>query len=154
MLEADPKTQAPRWTEQAFLFTGYQSAELGYAVTEHVAQGRTITATRTVVAPGDDRQGAYVGATRGRADNVLMVITPSPKLADPLPLSRPTPELNLFRQLDRERQGLQAQRMSQGDLDEGMTVLADVLARDATDLAASEYRERERSNADHLGFLA
>jgi hypothetical protein len=34
-----------------------------------------------------------------------------------------------------------------------MAVLADVLARDATDLAATEYRERQRSNADHLSLL-
>src|SRR5215467_8694199 len=107
-LEADPHTQAPRWTEQAFLFRGYQSAELGYAVTEHVAQGRTVAATRTIVAPGDDRQGTYVGATRGRADNVIMVITPSPKVADPLPVSRPAPELSRFRQLEKERHGHQA----------------------------------------------
>jgi AAA domain/TrwC relaxase len=153
MLEPDPQTQAPRWTDQAFMFRGYQSAELGYAVTEHVAQGRTVAATRTIVAPGDDRQGTYVGATRGRADNVLMVITPSPKIADPLPVSRPAPELSRFRQLDRERQGHEAQWSPRGDLDEGMAVLADVLANDATDLAATEYRERQRSNADHLGLL-
>jgi hypothetical protein len=153
MLEADPHTQAPRWTGQAFLFPGYHSAELGYAVTEHVAQGRTVAATRTVVAPGDDRQGTYVGATRGRSDNVLMVITPSPKLADPLPLARPAPELARFRQVERERQGHQTPHSAHGDLDEGMAVLADVLARDATDLAATEYRARERSNADHLGLL-
>jgi AAA domain/TrwC relaxase len=153
MMEADPHTRAPRWTEQAFLFPGYQNAELGYAVTEHVAQGRTVAASRTIVAPGDDRQGTYVGVTRGRSDNVLMVITPSPKLADPLPLARPAPELARFRQLERERQGDEGQRPPQGDLDEGMAVLADVLARDATDLAATEYRERELSNADHLGLL-
>jgi hypothetical protein len=153
MLEADPQTQAPRWTEQAFLFPGYQTAELAYAVTEHVAQGRTVAATRTIVAPGDDRQGTYVGATRGTSDNVLMVITPSPKLADPLPLSRPAPELRRFRDLEEQRQGHQAPDSPQGDLDEGMAVLADVLSRDVTDLAATEYRERERSNADHLGLL-
>jgi hypothetical protein len=34
-----------------------------------------------------------------------------------------------------------------------MAVLADVLARDATDLAATEYQARQRSNADHLGQL-
>jgi len=74
-------------------------------VTEHIAQRRTVAATRTVVAPGDDRQGTYVGATRGRSGNVLMVITPNPKLADPLPLTRPAPELARFRQLeDDERQ--------------------------------------------------
>jgi AAA domain/TrwC relaxase len=153
MLDADPQTQAPRWTEQAFLFPGYQAAELGYAVTEHVAQGRTVAATRTIVTPSDDRQGTYVGVSRGIGDNVMMVITPSPKLADPLPSSRPAPELSRFRQLDRERQGQMAQHRPGGDLDEGMAVLADVLARDTTDLAATEYRQREWSNADHLGLL-
>jgi AAA domain-containing protein len=153
MLEPDPCTGAPRWTEQAFLFPGYQTAELGYAVTRNVAQGRTVAATRTVVTPGDDRQGTYVAATRATGDNVIMVITPSPKLADPQPLSKPAPELGRFRQLAQERQGHQAQRSPLRDLDEGLAVLADVLGRDATDLAATEYRERARSSADHLGLL-
>jgi len=52
MLEAGPQTQVPRWTEHAFLFPGYQTAELGYAVTQHVAQGKTVAATRTIVALG------------------------------------------------------------------------------------------------------
>jgi hypothetical protein len=153
MLKPDPQTQAPRWTDQAFLFPGYRTAELGYAVTEHVAQGCTVAATRSIVTPGDNRQGTYVAVTRGRGDNVLMVITPNPKLADPLPLTRPAPELPRFRQLERERQGQLAQRPPPGNLDEGMAVLADVLARDATDLAATEYQARELSNADHLGLL-
>jgi len=34
-----------------------------------------------------------------------------------------------------------------------MAVLADVLARDATELAATEYRARQPSDADHLGLL-
>jgi predicted RecB family endonuclease len=153
MLDADPRTQAPRWTEHAFLFPGYQEAELAYAVTEHVAQGRTVAATRSIVSPGDDRQGTYVAITRGTADNVFMVITPSPKLADPLPLTRPAPELQRFRALEQQRQGKQAQPSRQDVLDEGMAVLADVLARDATDLAATEYQARQRSNTDHLGLL-
>lgn len=153
ILEADPQTGAPRWTEQAFLFTGYQSAELAYAVTEHVAQGRTVAVSRTIVGPGDDRQGTYVAVTRATSGNVIMVITPSPKRADPLPLSRPAPELKRFRELEQQRLGYQAQRSPQGDVEEAMAVLADVLARDSTDLAASEYRERQRSAADHLGLL-
>jgi conjugative relaxase-like TrwC/TraI family protein len=153
MLDADPNTLAPRWTEDTFLFPRYQSAELGYAVTEHVAQGRTVAATRAIITPSDNRQGTYVAVSRGTADNVMMVITPSPKLADPLPLSRPAPELNRSRKLEHERQGHVPQRPPQGDFDEGMTVLADVLARDATDLAATEYQQRQRSNADHLGLM-
>jgi hypothetical protein len=153
MLDADEQTQAPHWTAEAFLFPGYQTAELGYAVTRNVAQGRTVAATRSVVGPGDDRQGTYVATTRGTGDNVIMVITANPKVADPLPLSRPAPELARFRDLNEQRQGQAAQRSPRGDLDEGMAVLADVLAQDATDLAATEYRDLQRSNADHLGLL-
>src|SRR5262249_6188463 len=40
MLKPDLQTQAPRWTDHAFLFRGYPTAELAYAVTEQVAQGR------------------------------------------------------------------------------------------------------------------
>jgi conjugative relaxase-like TrwC/TraI family protein len=153
MLDAEPHTRAPRWTEQAFPFPGYRTAELGYAVTRHVAQGQTVAASRAIVTSGDDRQGTYVAITRGASDNVLMAITPSPKLADPLPLSRSAPELKRFGDLEQRRHGQAAQRPPHGDLDEGMAVLADVLARDATDLAATEYRERQWSNADHLGLL-
>src|SRR5262249_39228585 len=134
MLEADPRTHAPRWTEQAFLFPAYQTAELAYAVTEHVAQGRTVAGTRTIVSPGDDRQGTYVGATRGTSDNVLMVITPSPKLADPLPLSRPAPELRRLPDLEEQRHGHRAPDSPQGDPDEGMAVLPRGLSRHLTQL--------------------
>jgi conjugative relaxase-like TrwC/TraI family protein len=153
MLAPDVQTQSPRWTEEAFLFPGYKTAELAYAVTEQVAQGRTVAATRTIVSPGDDRQGTYVGATRGTSDNVLMAITPSPTIADALPLSRPAPELKRFGDLEQQRRGQAGQRLPYGDLDEGMAMLADVLARDGTDLAATEYQEQQRSNADHLGLL-
>jgi hypothetical protein len=40
---------------KAAALAGY--AELGYAVTEHVAQGRTVAATRGIVTPSDNRQG-------------------------------------------------------------------------------------------------
>src|SRR5262249_11459924 len=151
MLAADPKTQAPRWTEHTFLFPRSQNPELGSALRGQVARGRTVAATRGIVTPGDNRQGTYVAVSRGTADNVMMVITPSPKLADPLPLSRPAPELNRSRKLQTERHGHMPQRSPQGDLDEGMMVLADVLARDATALAATEYQDRP--NGDHLGLL-
>lgn len=94
-----------------------------------------------------------MGATRGVSDNVLMVITPSPKLADPLPVSRPAPELARFRGLEEQRKSQAAPGSLHADLDEGMAVLADVLSRDATELAATEYWERAFSDADHLGLL-
>lgn len=36
---------------------GYREAELAYAVPENVTQGTTVAVTRSIVAPGDDRQG-------------------------------------------------------------------------------------------------
>ena len=41
-LDADPRTGQRRWTDQHFLYANYSEAELGYAVTDHVAQGRTV----------------------------------------------------------------------------------------------------------------
>src|SRR5204862_3624145 len=43
-LDADPATGQRRWTTRQFLYANYRDAELGYAVTDHVAQGRTVTA--------------------------------------------------------------------------------------------------------------
>ena len=42
--DANPGTGQRRWTDRHFLFNSYQDAELGYAVTNHAAQSRTVTA--------------------------------------------------------------------------------------------------------------
>ena len=41
-LDADPQTGRRRWTDRTFLYQDFSGAELGYAVTNHVAQGRTV----------------------------------------------------------------------------------------------------------------
>jgi hypothetical protein len=41
-LDADPRTGQRRWAGRAFRYAGYRDAELGYAVTDHAAQGRTV----------------------------------------------------------------------------------------------------------------
>src|SRR5207253_4931296 len=43
-LDADPVTGQRRWTDRHFVFKNHKDAELGYAVTDHAAQGRTVTA--------------------------------------------------------------------------------------------------------------
>ena len=92
-LDADPATGQRRWTGQQFLYADYRDAELGYAVTDHVAQSRTVTAGLAVIAGTEDRQHAYVALTRGTDINMAYVFTVSPKLADPAPGPRPAPEL-------------------------------------------------------------
>ena len=64
-LDADPQTGQRRWTSQAFLLTGYRDRQLGYAVTDHVAQGRTVHTGLAVITGTEDRQHAYVALTRG-----------------------------------------------------------------------------------------
>jgi hypothetical protein len=57
-LDADPATGQRRWTDRHFLFNSYRDAELGYAVTDHVAQGRTVTAGLAVITGAEDRPHA------------------------------------------------------------------------------------------------
>ena len=84
-LDADPATGQRRWTGRTFLYADYGDAELGYAVTDHVAQGRTVTAGLAVITGTEDRQHAYPALTRGTDANLAYVFTVFPKLADPVP---------------------------------------------------------------------
>ena len=80
-------------------YADYQDAELGYAVTDHVAQGRTVHTGLAVITGTEDRQHAYVALTRGTDTNMAYVFTVSPKLADPAPGPRPAPELARYDRL-------------------------------------------------------
>jgi conjugative relaxase-like TrwC/TraI family protein len=55
-LDADPATGQRRWTGRTFLYQDFRDAELGYAVTDHVAQGRTVHTGLAVIAGTEDRQ--------------------------------------------------------------------------------------------------
>ena len=41
-LDCDPASGARRWTDRVFAYSGYATADLGYAVTGHSAQGRSV----------------------------------------------------------------------------------------------------------------
>jgi conjugative relaxase-like TrwC/TraI family protein len=92
-LDADPATGQRHWTDRHFVFKNHEDAELGYAVTDHAAQGRTVTAALAVITGTEDRQHAYVALSRGTEVNLAYVFTASPKRADPVPGPRPAPEL-------------------------------------------------------------
>src|SRR5579864_9187387 len=102
-LDADPQTGRRRWTERNFLYSHFGDAELGYAVTDHVAQGRTVHTGLAVITGTEDRQHAYVALTRGTDANIAYVFTVSPKRADPVPGPRPAPELARYDQIHAER---------------------------------------------------
>jgi len=133
-----------------------QHAILAYATTCHAALGRTTSTAHVLVDGLGDRQGLYVAMSRGRDANHAYCITSHPRAADTRPGSRPAPELDRTKRLDREHA---ARPADQPAADEEIpavhpvSVLAGVFARDGSELSATETLHRELSRADHLGIL-
>src|SRR5207302_8778846 len=107
-LDADPRSGQRRWTDRHFVLENHKDAELGYAVTDHAAQGRTVHTGLAVITGTEDRQHAYVALTRGTDANYAYVFTLSLKLADPVPGPRPAPELARYDKMSAERAGVPA----------------------------------------------
>ena len=152
-LDADPKTGRRRWTGRQFLFARYEDAELGYAVTDHVAQGRTVHTGLAVVTGTEDRQHAYVALTRGTTVNMAFVFTVPPKLADPAPGPRPAPELARYDRIATTPATGSVPAADQAGADDALTVLAGVLERDGQQLSATQARQQAPADADHLAVL-
>src|SRR6266702_99806 len=99
--------------------------------------------------------------SRGREANYAYCITQSPGLADVAAGSGRAPELDRAIGLDRERAGLPPEasrppRTRDGDTGpvlDPVTVMAQVMARDGSELSATETLERELARADDLGVL-
>ena len=151
-LDADPRTGQRCWTDRNFVYADYGECELGYAVTDHVAQSRTVHTGLAVITGTEDRQHAYVALTRGTDTNIAYVFTLSPKIADPAPGPRPAPELARY---DRpaERGGEPADAGQTGGTGDVLGVLSDVLERDGQQLSAVQTQQQALSNADHLAIL-
>jgi hypothetical protein len=129
-LDADPQTGQRRWTARQFLYANYHDAELGYAVTDHAAQGRTVHTGIAVITGTEDRQHAYVALTRGTTANLAYVFTAPPKQADPAPGPRPAPELARYDQIHTERAGPPAPATPPAPPGTALGVLAATLAND------------------------
>ena len=59
-----------------------QHVQLGYATTEHGAQGETADRSITLATTATTGRGLYVGMTRGRDENQALVVTDTPDLAE------------------------------------------------------------------------
>jgi hypothetical protein len=149
-LDADPRTGQRRWTERNFLYSLFGDAELGYAVTDHAAQGRTVTAGLAVIAGTEDRQHTYVALSRGTDTNMAYVFTVSPKLADPMPGPRPAPELARYDRITAERT---PPATAAAETREALAVLSGVLDRNGEQLSASQTRRQALADSDHLAIL-
>jgi AAA domain len=130
-LDADPHTGLRRWTDRRFVFKNHEDAELGYAVTDHAAQGRTVHTALAVITGTEDRQHVYVALTRGTDANHAYVFTASPKRADPAPGPRPAPELARYDKIYAERAGVPVPATAPAAPGTALSVLAAVLDRDA-----------------------
>jgi hypothetical protein len=152
-LDADPHTGQRRWTGQHFLYAGYGNAKLGYAVTDHAAQGRTVHTGLAVITGTEDRQHLYVALTRGTTTNIAYVFTVSLRLADPAPGPRPAPELARYDNLHPERAGGSAAPTPPASPGAALSVLSAVLDNDGQQHSATQARQRALSDADHLAIL-
>ncbi len=152
-LDADPATGRRRWTDRTFLYPHFGDAELGYAVTNHVAQGRTVHTGLAVITGTEDRQHAYVALTRGTDANLAYVFTTSPKRADPVPGPRPAPELARYDKIGAERAGVPAPETGPAQPGTALGVLAAVLDHGGQQLSATQTRQQALADADHLAVL-
>jgi hypothetical protein len=105
----------------------------------------------------EDRQWLYPAMTRGTDANLAFVFTTPARTADPRPGTEPAPELDRYDRLHLERQELAPARQAQGegrpDQREPIAVLADVLSREGAELSATQTRQQNLANADHLAAL-
>jgi hypothetical protein len=152
-LDADPATGQRQWTARTFLYPNYRDAELGYAVTDHVAQGRTVHTGLAVFTGTEDRQHALVALTRGTDANLAYVFTLPPKRADPVPGPRPAPELTRYDRLHPERPGDPGPATPPTPPATPLGALAQVLDHDGQQLSATQARRQALSDADHLAVL-
>ncbi|MGH3304995.1 MAG: hypothetical protein ACRDOK_25665, partial [Streptosporangiaceae bacterium] len=156
-LDFDPVAGERRWTDRAFEYGGYATADLGYAVTGHSAQGRSVQVGIPVVTGTEDRQWLYVAMTWGAESNTMMVFTRSAKVADPAAGTRPAPELQRHERVERERAGLPAAAAAPVEggpqQRDAIAVAADILDVDGSESSALETQGRALANADHLAVL-
>ena len=157
-LDPDRSTGQRRFTDRAFLYDGYQSADLAYAISGHSAQGATVHTGIALVTGTEGRQWLYPAMTRGTDTNLAVVFTTPARPADPQPGTRPAPELDRYDRLHREGAGYPpdvttAAEQGGPDLREPIAVLADALSREGAELSASAIRQQNLANADHLAVL-
>ena len=149
----DRETGRRRWTDRQFLYADFADAELGYAVTAHVAQGRTVRVGLAVFNGSEDRQHAYVALTRGTHQNTAYVFTTPTKLADPAPGARPAPELARYDRLTAQN-GDPAPDPDDPGTTSPVSVLAEMIAsRDGAAQSASQAWSQALADADHLAVL-
>jgi ATP-dependent exoDNAse (exonuclease V) alpha subunit len=86
-LDADPRTGQRRWTTRTFRYAAYHDAELGYAVTDHAAQGHTVHTGLAVWTPPASWPTRSPNGTWPAPATSLRSLTPG-SATGPVPWSR------------------------------------------------------------------
>ena len=136
---------------ETFTYSDARRFELGYAVTMHAAQSRTVGTGIAVISGSETSEAAYVGMTRGAQSNLVYAFTESPRKAETAPGFEPAKEIGRQKMLDREHAG-EATGSGFGS-EQALAVLADVYSRTGEELAAVEYQAHALAQADNLADL-
>lgn len=134
----------------------YSNFDLGYAITGHSAQGRTVHSGIAVVSGSEDRQWLYVSMTRGRESNTAIAFTRGHRNSDARPGAPASPEIARHAANEAERAGQPVTTPAPGGTPEPRdpgAVLADVMSRDGHSESATETRRANLADEDHLGKL-
>jgi hypothetical protein len=154
----DPATGAERWSAPFELNRSYfwKHAHLGYAVTFHSAEARTVDSGFAVFTGAEDRQAVTVAMTRGRDANHAYVIT-GWDIADPKPGPEPARELARSARMRAEWAGLDPRTAT---ITEGThkaatpeEILGKCLDNNGQELSATGTRQAEWSDADRLDVI-
>lgn len=81
-MSPDPGRNSDGWDVTLPPYYTRQHVRLGYAATEYGNQADTVSIGVTLVTPTTKRRGLYVGATRGRDQNQLLVVTDTDDIAE------------------------------------------------------------------------
>jgi conjugative relaxase-like TrwC/TraI family protein len=159
LMHCDLDTGARRYSEPfAYPADRLASTDWAYCETVHSSQGRTVAVSTALVTGSETRQWLNTALTRGVCDNRAIVATEPARAADARPGTRPAPELHRAARLKQERAGLPpllppAPGVKDTPRREAIAVLADVLAHEEADTAATEVLRRNLSRADHMALL-
>jgi hypothetical protein len=143
---------ARAFAEETFTYSDPRRFELGYAVTAHASQSRTVGTGIAVISGSETSEAAYVAMTRGAESNLVYVFSESPRKADAAPGFKPAEEIARQKILEAEQAGEDVSPSFGSE--QALAVLADVYSRTGEELAATEYRAHALAQADNLGDLA
>jgi AAA domain-containing protein len=151
-LPSDSTTGQRIWSEPYQVSAGYlaEHADLGYATTTHTKQGDTVWAGIALVRDDRSRQSLYPAITRGRDANHVFAYPSDPDCYPGLE-GAADPEVARSRKLAAEWAG--GAELAEADEFDPVSLLAQVVARDATQLSATAVRELSQREADSVRTL-